>query len=102
MYGQIRLHRSCSSPAVCGAGDAHAICSMGPVLDGDSLAVTREYLLNGVVGYFRKAGKEHVHFLEFERLTEEDGCGITGHPGIRTHESMAAGPAAEIRNIKHW
>jgi lysophospholipase L1-like esterase len=82
--------------------DAQIICTIGPILDGEVLKVTRECLHNGVVDYLRKNGQDQVHFIEFEHHTEEDGYGIAFHPSIATHKKMADQLTREIKSIMNW
>lgn len=82
--------------------DAHIICSIGPVIKDEVLEKTREYLIHGVIDYFKSNGEKQIHFLEFETQKEENGYGITYHPSVRTHEIMASKLAEKIRSIINW
>lgn len=75
------------------------ICTVGPIVEGDALEITREYISNGIVGYFRSCRQEWVHFLDFGRQKEADGYGITNHPSTITHRKMADTLADKIRTI---
>jgi len=78
------------------------ICSIGPLLDGEVLKITREYVSRDVVGYYRENGNNRVFFLEYEQQKDEDGYGITRHPGLKTHRLMGIILAGEIRRIMGW
>lgn len=84
---------------------AKIICAIGPVIDGNALAVTRDYIKNDVVNKFKKdndISNKWLYFLEFDHQVESDGYGINGHPSLKTHEIMGKHLADFIRKILNW
>jgi len=43
-----------------------------------------------------------IYFLKFDQRVESDGCGVSGHPSLKTHEIMGKNLADFIRKILKW
>lgn len=82
--------------------EAHILCSIGPLIEGEALEKTREYVKEGVLKPLEQKKKKLVHFLEYEHQRTEDGYGVSFHPSIITHEKMGTRLSEEIRHIMHW
>lgn len=78
------------------------ICSVGPVIDGNALEVTRDYIKKYVVEYISKDNNDWIHFLEFDHQVESDGYGVSGHPSLKTHELMGKSLANFVSVILMW
>lgn len=78
---------------------AKIICAIGPLLEGEALELTRNYIKNDVVDCLRKDKKDFIYFLEFEHHLEINGYGISFHPSLKTHELMGKYLADFIRKI---
>ncbi|NLK21962.1 MAG: SGNH/GDSL hydrolase family protein [Epulopiscium sp.] len=81
--------------------NTEVVCAIGPIIDGEVLEVTRDYIKGDIVSYFNKNNKK-VYFLEFNHQKEEDGYGISYHPSLRTHELMGEQLTSKIKEIKDW
>ncbi|APC39753.1 SGNH/GDSL hydrolase family protein [Clostridium estertheticum] len=82
--------------------EAKIICAIGPIIDGNALTVTRDYIKNDVVNKLNKDNEinnKWLYFLEFDHQVESDGYGINGHPSLKTHEKMGRSLADFIRKI---
>lgn len=85
--------------------NAKIICAIGPVIDGNALEVTKDYIKNYVVNKLDKdidINNKWLYFLEFNPQVESDGYGINGHPSLRTHEIMGKHLAEFIHKILNW
>jgi lysophospholipase L1-like esterase len=82
--------------------EAKIICSIGPIIDGQSLEVTREYIKSNVVESLQKQNNDWIYFLEYKHQLENNGYGISYHPSIKTHKLMAKQLSNFIKNILIW
>lgn len=78
---------------------AKIICTIGPVIEGEALSITREYIEHGVVEHFYNG---LVSFFEFEHQSEKNGYGVTKHPSVKTHELMAKELSLKISELMNW
>lgn len=79
------------------------ICTVGPLMDGEALKVIKKCINNVILGHFYDKGLDFVSFLEFEpQDKEQNGCGVSGHPSIKTHEIMAKALENKIRKMMNW
>lgn len=82
---------------------AKVICTVGPLMEGEALRVIKKCINNKILRYFYARNQDFVSFLEFEMQNKErDGCGVSGHPSIKTHEIMAKKLENAIREIMVW
>lgn len=82
--------------------DTHILCIIGTAMGGEELATIREYVQEGIIGTLKGVGFEQLSYLELEHQKEEDKLGISGHPGIRTHQIAGRRLYEEIRNLMGW
>ncbi|MBU3112149.1 SGNH/GDSL hydrolase family protein [Clostridium lacusfryxellense] len=82
--------------------EAKVICSVGPVIEGNALEVSKDYIKNDVVEYISKDNNDWIYFLEFDHQVESDGYGVSGHPSLKTHELMGKSLANFVRIILMW
>ena len=82
--------------------EAKVICCVGPIVDGNALEVTKDYIKNGVVDYIGKDGNKWIYFLEFDHQVENDGYGINGHPSLKTHELMGKFLTSFVKKTLEW
>lgn len=78
------------------------VCTVGPLVDGDALIITQDYVQNGIVGQLVNSSQNWISYLEFPHQKAEDGYGISMHPSVKTHEFMGKRLSDEIRRIKNW
>jgi hypothetical protein len=79
------------------------ICTVGPLMDGEALKVIKKCINNVILGHFYNKELDFVSFLEFEpQNKEQNGCGVSGHPSIKTHEIMAKTLENKIRKMMNW
>lgn len=82
--------------------EAQILLTLGPLVDGESLEVSRQYIKDCVVDSLRGQGNDWIHFLEYAHQKAEDGYGVSWHPSLRTHALMGERLAQEIRSIMNW
>lgn len=80
---------------------AKIICSIGPVIEGRELEITRRYVKEEVVDALRKENNDWIYFLEFNHQLDENGRGISNHPSLKTHFIDGKFLAKKIKEILH-
>lgn len=78
------------------------LLTLGPLVDGEALSVSRQYIKEDVVESLRQQGHHWIYFLEYPHQKTEDGYGVSWHPSLRTHELMGNRLAQEIKSIMNW
>lgn len=82
---------------------AKVICTVGPLMEGEALKTIRRCMNCKILPYFYDKDMDFVSYFEFEpQDKEKDGCGVSGHPSIKTHEIMAKALENKIRKIMDW
>jgi lysophospholipase L1-like esterase len=81
---------------------AHVFLTVGPLLsdeypEGKKALSTVRTTLTEIVEKYRSEGDKQIHFLEFARVTPEEGLGCDFHPSIKTHSRMAATLARTLK-----
>ncbi|MDF2700124.1 MAG: hypothetical protein K0Q49_1680 [Haloplasmataceae bacterium] len=70
------------------------LCTIGPVLTGNTLSITRDYVKDVVLHY-----SHSVYYLEYEEQLASDGLGVAYHPSLKTHQKMANSLVNKIKEI---
>lgn len=78
---------------------AKIICSIGPVIEGEALETTRDYIKEALVKKLRQENNDWIYFLEYEHQLKENGYGIATHPSLITHQIMGIELAEKVREI---
>lgn len=83
--------------------NSKVICTVGPLMDGEALIVIKKCINNVILQHFYDKELDFVSFLEFEpQNKEQNGCGVGGHPSIKTHKIMAEKLQSKIRKMMNW
>ena len=81
--------------------DAWILCTIAPMVSGNMLTLTREYIANAVARR-NEAGDNKVKAIEMSPMNAADGYGCDWHPSLTTHHEMATELTAELKATLSW
>lgn len=82
--------------------NAHILCIVGTTMGGKALETIRTYIQEDIIRLLSNSGFKQISYLELEQQKEEDKLGISGHPGVRTHQIAGRRLYEEIKRLMNW